>query len=108
MYAHGLSLRATLDVERALHAEEAALVVERAHLGVVEEGAGSPVGNNGAVVPGVPKSAHDVHELGRDLVTQVVLVEALLAEVQGGGIVRARHHVPGGSPAAERVERREG
>ena len=66
-----------------------------------------PCRHDGAVVPRVPQPAHDVDELGRDLVTQVVLVEALLAEVQRGGIVRARDHVPGGSPAAEMVERRE-
>ena len=70
--------------------------------------AGRLVGDDGAVVPGVPQPAHDVDEFVRDLVTQVVLVEALLAEVQRRGIVGAGHDVPGGAAAAEMIERREG
>ena len=50
----GMPLRAALDVERALDAEEAPLVIERAHLRRVEEGAGRLVGNDGAVVPACP------------------------------------------------------
>jgi hypothetical protein len=38
----------------------------------------SAVGNDGILVPAVPQSAHHIHELGCDLVAQVVLVVPLL------------------------------
>ncbi len=65
--------------------EEATLVVERPHRGLVEERAGRPVGDDGTLLPAVPEPAHHVDEFARDLIAQIVLVQALAAEVQRGG-----------------------
>jgi len=54
------------------------------------------------------KSAHDVHELGRDLVAQIVLVQAFAAEIQRGSVVGAGHDVPTRPSTAQMVERRKG
>src|SRR5262249_56609668 len=57
------------------------------------------------IVPRVPQPTHDIHELARDLVAQIVLVEPFLAEVEGGRIMRAGDDVPGRSAAADMIER---
>ena len=61
------------DVERPFDREKSSLVIECVHLGFVEEDAGRPVGDDGAVVPGVPEAPHHVDEFAGDLVAQVVL-----------------------------------
>src|SRR5262245_48687217 len=102
-----MTLGAAFDVERALDRKEPPLVVERPHLGLVEEGAAGLVGDDRTIVPGVPQPAHDVHEFGGDLVAQVVLVQALAAKIERRGIMGAGHDVPRCPAAAEMVERRE-
>ena len=52
-------------------------MIERVDLGLVEEDAGLLVGDDRAVVPGVPQAAHHIDELAGDLVAQVVLGDSL-------------------------------
>jgi hypothetical protein len=83
-------------------------MVERAHLRRVEVDAGRLVRHDRAVVPAIPEALHDVDELLRDLVAQVVLHVSFAAEVERGLGRRARHHVPGCPPLGDVVEGAEG
>ena len=60
-----MALRAALDVERPLDRKESSFVIELADLALVEELAGLLVGDDRAVVPGIPKAAHDIDEFAR-------------------------------------------
>src|SRR5436190_23584326 len=102
-----MPLRATLDVQRSLHGKKASLMIERSYLRSIDESSRASVGNDGAIVPGVPQPAHYFDELGCDLVAQVVLVGAFPAEVQRSRTVCAGNDVPGCPSAAEMVERSE-
>src|SRR5262245_37106187 len=102
-----MTLRASLNIERPLDREEPAFVIEPPDPALVEEFSGLLIGENRAVLPSIPKTAHDVDELFRDLVAVVMLLDAILIEVQRRRIARAGHHVPGGTAAADIVDRRE-
>src|SRR5947208_13101952 len=103
-----MALRRPLDVERTLHRIEPPLVVERPDLRLVEIDARGLVGDDRAVVPGIPETTHHVDELRRDLVAQVVLGEVRLAEIECGPFVSAGDDIPAGAAVAEMIERGEG
>src|SRR3954453_5008172 len=100
-----MALRRPLDVERAFHRIEPALVVERTYLRLVEVDAGRLVGDHRVVVPGIPETAYHVDEFRCDLVAEVMLVEPFLAEIERGFVVGAGDHVPTGAAVAEVIER---
>src|SRR5262249_18862648 len=77
----GMALRTALDVERPLDRIEPAFVIQPPNLALVEEPAGPLVGDNRAVFPGIPKTAHDIDEFVCDLVPEVMLLDAILIEI---------------------------
>src|SRR6202043_3470483 len=95
---------AALHVERPRHRKEAALVIERAHLGSIEERAGRAVGYDRTVIPAVPQPAHRVDKLGCDLIAQIMVVMLRAAEIERRGARAAGHHVPGRTAAAQVIE----
>ncbi len=65
---HRPALRRAADVERALHLEPLAVMVERAHLGGVDIEAAGAVGDDRVVGPAVPQALDHVDEFLGDLV----------------------------------------
>src|SRR5215204_7195794 len=102
-----MALRRPLDVERALYRIEPPFVIERPYLGAIEEGARRLVGNDCAVVPGIPETTHHIDELRRDLVAEIVLRELRLTEIERSLVVRAGDDIPAGAAVAEMIERSE-
>lgn len=105
---HRPALRAGAGVERPAAAVVLALVVDRMHLGGVDEDAALAVGDDGARVPAVPELGHDLDVLIRHVVAEVVIRQLGVAEVLRREVGTAGHHVPAGAPARHLVQRADG
>src|ERR1041384_605594 len=102
-----MSLRASLDIESALHREKAAFVIEVAHLVRIDEDAALPVRDKCTVVPGVPQPAHDIDEFFGNFIAKIMILEPVTAEVESRRVHRTGDHIPGGSPMAHAINRGE-
>ncbi len=101
---HRLALGRALDVERPLHLEELALVVERVQLVRIDEDAALLVGDVGVVLPGVPEPLHHVQVLARQPIAHVVGQVVGAAEVGRAALQPGGHHVPPGAPAGDVIQ----
>jgi len=101
-----MALRAAADVERSLHLEERAIVVDRAQLDGIDVEPAHAVGDDGIVRPAVPQALDDVKEFARHLVAAGV-VGMGDAEIGGGRGICRRHCIPSGAAVADVIERSE-
>ena len=101
---HRVALGGAGDGEGAAGLEELAFVVEAVDLFGVGEQAGFAVGDDGAVVPGVPVAHDDFHELVGAVVAAVVLAVGGVAHVQRLAVVHRGDDVPGGAAVGQQVE----
>ena len=92
------------DGEGAAGLEELALVVQPVDLFGVGEQAGFPVGDDGAVLPGVPVAHDDFHELVGAVVAAVVFAVRGVAHVERLAVVHRGDDVPGGAAVGHQVE----
>ncbi|GAA0544539.1 hypothetical protein GCM10010390_53340 [Streptomyces mordarskii] len=102
-----VTLRRSLDVERAGHLEVAALVVEPVQAGGVGVAAGGPVRDDSLGLPAVPQGLGDLQELvgaGVALGVAGAVVEAEVGGLDGPG---RGDDVPAGPAAADVVDGRE-
>ncbi len=84
----------------------APLEVDLAHLGVVHQHAALRVGHERAGLPRIPELAHQVHVFVGHVVAQIVLRQAVQAEIARGEVGAAGDHVPAGAPVRHLVQRR--
>ncbi len=103
----GMALGAARHGEWAAGLEEFPLVVEAVDFFGVGEQAGFAVGDDGAVLPGVPVAHDDFQELIGAVVAGVVLAVGQMAHVEGFAVVHGGDDVPGGAAVGEEVERGE-
>ncbi len=104
---HRLALAGAGDIERPLHRQELALVVQGVELRRVEEDAAFLVIDERVVLPAVPKTLRHVQVFGRQAVADVVGEMLLLAEVRGRAFEPRRHHVPAHPAAGYVIQRGE-
>src|SRR5262249_20371250 len=96
-----------LHVERPAYLKVLSLVLERMHLGAIDEDTRLPVAHDGAFVPAMPQPADNVDELARNLVALVVLDMGLAAEIAIGFRRTGRDDVPGHATFGEVGQRLE-
>ncbi|MNZ68210.1 hypothetical protein D3C78_864720 [compost metagenome] len=101
---HRLTLWRTLDVQRAFHLEEAALVAERVELGAVEKLSRLAVTQESVIVPAVPQALDNLEVFIGDLVTQRMF-GVIAAVIFRRAFERCRHGIPPGTAAAQKIER---
>ena len=101
----GVALDGACHVQRALHLQQLAVVVQRVQLGRVEVAAPLLVADECVVLPAIPKAEHDIHELFSPAVAAPVLHMRVQAEIERLLLAPGRHHVPG-HPALRHVVQR--
>ena len=102
---HGTALRRAGGVERPARGEEAALEVDRAHLGGIDEHAALAIHHDRIGIPRLPELGHDLDELVGHLVAQVVLDMRVEAEVLRRALGRRGHEVAAHPALRHQVER---
>src|SRR5215468_8765341 len=99
------TLRPPLHVERPAYLKIFTLVIERTHLGAIDEDTRVSVAHNSGFIPATPQPAHNVDELACNLVALVVLDMALSAKIEMG-IRRTRSNDVPSNPAFGEVGQR--
>jgi hypothetical protein len=94
-------------VKRSPHLEETALMVEYVPPGRIEEAPLCLVAQKSVVLPTVPQASHDLGEFDGALVALRMIEVRVAVEVLRLMLVRRRHQIPSGAPAANVIERRE-
>ena len=101
LHDHRPALDRPGDVERALHLQILAVVVQHMELGGIEIDAALDVADEGVVGPRIPQAGDDVVVLARAGVALGMLHLLVHAEVERGIGIGRRHDVPAGA-AVER------
>ena len=102
---HRLALRAGAGVQRAAAAVVASDVIDRVHLGGIDQHVVLLVGDDRAWFPRSPQPLADVDELLRHFVALVVRRQAVHAEILRRQVGAAGDHVPAAASAGDLVER---
>ncbi len=79
---HGIALNGPRDVQRTLHLQDLALVVQRVQLGRIEVASVLLVADERVVLPAVPKAKDDVDELLRPAIALGMLDMRVETEVE--------------------------
>ena len=105
LHDHRPALDRPGDIDRALHREIFALVIEHMHLRRLEEDAVLDVAHPGIVGPAVPQPGDHVVELARPAIALAVLHVLLEAEIERRVGIGGGDDVPAGTAAGNPIER---